>query len=1022
MCLSTLPGVQVHVRAGMSDIDSKLESIGAESRFTGFQNLMQNRVNEILLVSNLYDSFILAQDGQLHELILSEFMDMNLFNTPGITRVHDAKEGLSLLRKKPKFDLVITTMRVGEMPVTEFARKIRKLGQNIPVVLLAYDNRELENLQELNDDNSIERLFLWHGDFRILLAITKYIEDRLNVEHDTRAMGVQTILLIEDNIHFYSSYLPLIYTEVMRHSQNLISEGMNLAHKMMRMRARPKILLCDTFEEAWEFYKRYEKNVLGVISDIEFPRKGKKDPRAGTEFAKLVKARRPDIPILLQSFQPRNAKLAEELEIGFLQKNSPTLLHDLRSYMLKNFGFGDFVFVLPDGREIDRAADLKSLEEKLKTVPDESILYHAERDHFSRWLKARTEFGIAARLYPRKVKDYPTVDALRQDLVESIEEFRHERSRVLVSDFRGDTFDPSGSFARIGDGSMGGKARGLAFLSHLISLYQLRNRFQNVLISVPPLAVVCTDVFDQFLENNDLRDFAIQSQSDRKIRERFLQSRFPREIRYELAEYLTLMDTPLAVRSSSLLEDSQYQPFAGVYETYMLPNNDEDLEARLDDLIRAIKLIYASTFARRAKSYIKATPYRVEEEKMAVIVQKLAGAKHDRLFYPEVSGIARSHNFYPASPMKTEDGLVFGALGLGRTVVDGDNTLRFCPKFPRHLQQFTNMEDFLEYTQKSFWALDMPDPGTPPDPDAELGLVRRGIEVAESDGTLVYLGSVYSPDNDVVYDGLSRPGVRLITFAPILKHKLFPLPEILQILIDLGVRGMGMAVEIEFAATLSLPQGSPKEFVVLQIRPMVISKELENIKLDEIRQEDMICRSSLVMGMGELSTISDVVTVDRENFDRAKTREIAGEIARFNAKLVAEGRSYILIGMGRWGSADPWLGIPVTWDQISGARVIIETGFKDLKITPSQGAHFFHNLVSMMVGYFTINEQNGENKIDWEWLAEQKSFQKGNFVRHLRFKDPLIVRMNGHKNQGVILKPGVRTGINNSVDYPENTL
>ncbi len=975
------------------------------TRYTEFQNLMRHRVNEVLLVSSLYDSFILAQDGQIHELMLSEYTDLNLYNVPGLTRAGNAEEALELIEKGGRFDLIITTAHIGDMSLAEFARKLRAAAPGVPLLLLAYDDRDLQLVSTDEVHRLFERVFLWQGDFRILLAMVKSVEDRLNVEHDTQAMGVQVILLVEDNIRFYSSFLPMIFTEVLRHSQNLLSEGMNLAHKILRMRARPKILHCDTFEEAMELYLRYEKTILGVITDIEFAWGGEKKRNAGAELTRRIKERRPDIPMVLESFQPEVASLAKELGVDFLLKGSATLLQDLRAFMLKNFGFGDFVFYLPDGRKIDRATDMKSLEEKLRTVPEESILYHAERDHFSTWLKARTEFGLADRLKPRKVTDFPSVEALRREIIDSIRDFRRELTRGIVADFRRDSFDPANSFAHIGGGSMGGKARGIAFLNRMIQSGQLASRFPGVRITVPGTVVLCTEVFDEFLERNDLRDFALQSENDEEILRRFSEAKLPHKVLVDLTDYLSRVEGPIAVRSSSLLEDSHYQPFAGVYKTVMLPNLHPDLQVRMRQLTQAIQQVYASTFTLRAKSYIAATPYRLEEEKMAVVLERLIGRSHGRRYYPDISGVARSHNFYPTAPMTSSDGIAAVALGLGTQVVGGGEAYRFCPKYPRHTTPFGTPQDLIQQTQKEYYAMHLPEEGE----DAPPGdLLRKfPISMAEEDGTLHFVGSVYSPENDAIHDGLSRPGVRVVTFAPILKHKLFPLAEILETLLTLGEEGLGQPVELEFAVDLSTPRGEEKIFAPLQIRPLVLRRELEELETSTLPPGVVICRSSQVLGIGRFDDISDIVVVDPERFRREHSSDAAAEIGRVNARLLAENRPYLLIGVGRWGSADPWLGIPVTWDQISGAQVIIEASLSDIKVTPSQGAHFFHNLTSLHVGYITVDTEESDGMVDWEWLRAQPAVEEGKYVRHLRVDPPILALINSRKNLGIILKPGV---------------
>jgi hypothetical protein len=798
-----------------------------------------------------------------------------------------------------------------------------------------------------------------------------------------------------------------VYTEILNQSKRLLSEGVNLTHKFLRMRARPKILLCTTYEEAWFYYETYQEFVLGIISDINFRRNGVRDREAGIRFAETVRGQHPDIPILLQSSNQEFAEKARTLGTGFLLKGSPTLLHDLRDFMLNNFGFGDFVFRTRNGREVGRAFNLKSLEEQLHIVPDESILYHAERNHYSNWLKARTEFGLAHRLRPRKISDFSSVAALRTELINSLRFYREVQQRGVITEFSKETFDPRNSFARIGLGSLGGKARGLGFMNTLITNYHVDNKFENVEVSVPSAVVIATDVFDRFLERNNLELFALGATDDDELNRRFSEaSYFPEDVVYKLSEFLAINKEPLAVRSSSLLEDSQYQPFAGVYQTFMIPNNNPDPSVRLRELLLSVKLVYASTFSSRAKDYMKATAYRLQEEKMAVIIQRMVGARHNDRFYPAFAGVAKSYNFYPVPPQDSTDGIVHVALGLGKMVVEGGNSVRFCPKYPRHLLQFFSTLETIRNAQQEFLALDL---NAKLDHDQhqtpEMFVQKYDLSKAEEDETLYYVGSTYSSENDSVYDGVSRSGRRVVTFAPVLKHNIFPLADILDLILEMGTWGMGTHVEIEFAVNMNVPPGRPKEFAMLQIRPLVLNLEAEELDVDNLSKEDLICESRQVLGNGAIKDIYDLVMVDIETYDRSKSMDVASELSVFNTKLLAQKRPYVLIGVGRWGSLDPWLGIPVTWDQISGAGVIVESGFKDFNVTPSQGSHFFQNITSFRIGYFTVNSIDKLGFINWEWLSQQKAREETRYIRHLQFDDPIHVRINGHKNKGIIIKP-----------------
>ena len=990
-----------------SGFDPNAQSEGYSTRIQRFQKLMRFKVRDILLVSSLYDSYLFEEDGRLYELIYNEYQGLNLSHAPEITHALNGKEALQLLREDNRFDLIITSLHIEDMHVVKLAKMVRDAGITTPIILLAYDNRERKELVSHYDTSVFENIFIWQGDYRLLIAIIKLVEDRVNVENDTQSIGVQTIILVEDNVKFYSSYLPLIYTEILKQSQELISEGVNLAHKSLRMRARPKILLCTTYEEAWTCFEKYQAYVLGIVSDINFKRNGVKDPIGGISFAKNVRENHPDIPILLQSSNAEFAISAQEIGCAFIQKGSPRLLHELRSFMVNNFGFGDFIFRLPDGKEVGRAHNLKELEEQLGKAPEDSIRYHAERNHFSNWLKARTEFWLAQQLKPRKVTEFNSINDLREILVQSLRLYQDLRKRGIMTDFSKETFDVHNGFARIGGGSVGGKARGLGFANVLINNYNVRDKFAGAQITVPSAIVIGTDVFDQFLHENNLESFALHATDDVEINRRFVEAKkFPREIIRKLKDYLEMIKEPLAVRSSSLLEDSQYQPFAGVYETFMIPNNDRNIKIRLHELLDSIKRVYASTFYKAAKDYMKATAYRLEEEKMAVVIQRMVGAPRNGRFYPDFAGVAKSYNFYPVPPQKATDGIVMLALGLGKTVVDGGNNVRFCSKYPKHLMQFFSTKETFKNAQQNFYALNM-----------NYRLQKNVIEThdllvqqydlteAEKDGTLHWAGSTYVPENDTVHDGISRDGRRVVTFAPILKHKIFPLPEILDHILELGSWGMGTPVEIEFAVNMKVPDGAPKEFCVLQMRPLVLSSESEELNVEELDQNQSVCQSRQVLGNGVIKDIFDMVVVDIESFDRGKSKEVAWEVGKLNAQLVEQRRPYILVGVGRWGSMDHWLGIPVTWDQISGASVIVESGFKDFDVTPSQGSHFFQNITSFRIGYFTVNTSDDQGFIDWKWLADQKAVEELKFVRHLQFDRPMTVKINGHQNKGVILKP-----------------
>ena len=981
--------------------------LDAEERFEGFENLMPFKVHNILLVSSLYDSFILREDGRLNELLIDESLELNLQHIPGITHVSSCAEALDLASSNPQFNLIVTNLAVGDMDAAQLAREVGRAGLDVPVVVLAYDYREIKNFIARNPVTDIERIFLWQGNARVLIAIVKYIEDKRNVLHDTRAMGVPVLLVVEDNIRYYSAFLPVIYTEIIKQSRRVIQEGINVAHKLVRMQARPKILLSSNFENAAQLVQQYRDYIFALVSDVEFPWEGKLNPEAGFELARMVKSLAPDVPVVLQTSRTEFRPRAHAEGYSFLRKRSPTLLKDLRRILTDHFGFGDFVFRMPDQREVGRARDLNELEETLQTLPADSLMYHAQRNHFSHWLMARTEFALAAKLRPRKVSDFQSPEHLRRDLIESINGYRREQNEVLIGDFKPDTFKPAdSSFLRIGSGSLGGKARGLAFVRHLLRTRRITRRFPGVRITVPPAVVIATDMFDLFLAENNLGDFALHCDNDTEIQQRFLDAAMPVSLEENLKAFLSEVEYPVAVRSSSLLEDSQYQPFTGVYETFMLGNQQPSLQTRLDELSEAIKRVYASTFSQHAKAYVRATPYRLEEEKMAVILQQVVGTAHGSRFYPDFSGVVRSHNFYPVEPMTFADGIAAVALGLGRTVVDGGKCLSFCPRYPRNLLQFSSVEDILANTQTEFCALALDGIHHGGGP-GHLREARFGLDVAEADGTLHAVASTYSADNQAVYDGLSRPGPRVVTFAPMLKHEMFPLASILELLVRAGEDALGNPVEIEFAVRLPRTDNEPSEFGFLQIRPLTLARDHQDLSIGDVDSSQLICQSTKVLGNGRIENLHDIVVVDSQRFERSRSQEVARAVAHFNATLSAENRPYLLIGVGRWGSNDPWLGIPVDWDEISGARAIVEAGFHDFRVTPSQGSHFFQNLTAFQIGYFTVNPDAGEGAIDWPWLAEQAAVEEQGCVRHLQFSQPLRIVMNSKTSQGVIFKPKV---------------
>ncbi len=995
----------------MATVESSLQFSDTERLFEGFENLMPFRVQDILLVSSLYDSFILREDGRLNELLIGQSLELHLQHTPEITHVSTAAEAIALAKAQPRFNLIVANIQLGDMDCLALAEAVRAAGLDIPIAVLAFDQQEAQALLARWPVPGIEQVFLWQGNPRLLLAIVKYVEDRRNVSHDTLKMGVPVVLVVEDDVRYYSALLPEIYTALISQSRRVMSEGYNLAHKLLRMRARPKILLARDYESAAGIVELYRGYLFGVVSDVEFPRERHLDPEAGFELARLVRRTIPDIPVVLQSSDSQFQGRANAEGFAFLRKGSDTLLGDMRKLLTQEFAFGDFIFRLPNGNEVARAADLDAMEQHLRTIPAESLSFHAERNDISHWLIARTELALAEQLRPRRARDFQDVEALRSYCVQTIRDYRREQKQVLVGDFHPESFRPSpGFFLRFGSGSLGGKARGLTFVRHLLHKYNVARSFPGVRVAVPNTLVIATDLFEQFLAENNLEGFAIACTDDDELLRRFLAASLPRTLRAALADFLRVIRVPLAVRSSSLLEDSQYQPFTGVYDTFMLANRDAELNTRLEELHEAIKRVYASTFTVQAKAYIRATPFRLEEEKMAVMIQELVGSAHGHRFYPDFSGVLRSRNFYPVAPMQSGDGVATVALGLGRTVVDGGKSLNFCPRYPRHMIQFSSVEDILKNSQTEFMALDLDAVPQANQSDVERGVEhlrehRYGLRDAEADGTLHYVASTYSRDNDSISDGISRPGPRVVTFAPILKHNIFPLAGLLDALQKLGAGALGRPVEIEFAVRMGSHE-SPADFGFLQMRPLICERATEDAAVEAAAAEDVLCRSTHVLGNGRMEDIHDLVVVDYESFHRASSVEVAEVVARLNAQLVHEKTPYILIGVGRWGSKDPWLGIPVTWDQVSGARVIVEAGFRDMRVTPSQGSHFFQNLTAFRIAYFTVNPDLGEGLVDWAWLAQQTAVQQIGSVRHIRMERPFTVAISGTRGVGVILKSG----------------
>lgn len=972
-------------------------------KLKGFYELQPYHVQEILLVSSLYDAFIFEEDGQLTEKIFSEFTDFHLTYAPRITQVESAEKAMEFLKRK-NYDMLITTLQL-EVDVVEFCTKIKKDYPHISTVLLTHAPNRIPPMPKESLQKSFDGIFAWNGDTKIFLAIIKLIEDKLNAKHDTEIANVRVIVVVEDSIKNYSSFLPLLYFEIMAQTRALISNSLTRENKIFRMRTRPKVMLASDYEDAVKICDEYKDYLIGMISDVRFPRNGKTDPEAGFELIKKVKDEIPDLPVILHSNEPENRWRANSLGASFIDKNSPLLLQELGNFLRRDLGFGEFIFRMPSGEVVGIASNMKELEDLLRTVPDESIKYHAQRNHFSIWLMARGEFMLASELRPRKVEDFNTIEELRQDLISSLSKTRKESQKGIIAEFSCETFSGECNFNRIGTGSLGGKARGIAFINALLAQEmskKIQNKYPDVEIKIPYTIVISTDQFDKFIRDNDLARPAVEEKDDKKIEQMFLRADIGDELRESLRAFLKYIDWPLAVRSSSLLEDSHAQPFAGIYSTYMLPNSHQEIDVRLEQLISAIKLTYASAYYQPAKAYLEATSNRIEEEKMGVIIQQVAGRKYDDLFYPDFSGVVRSVNFFPVSHMKHDDGIAYVALGLGKSIMEGQNTLQFSPKHPQILPQLSYGDFSIKNTQRDFYALNLKDKEPLLSMDEGSTLVKESISRAQKDGTLDAIGSVYDAENDIIKDGIHHQGLKFVSFAHILKDGVFPLSDLLNDVLEIGKTGLGSPVEIEFAVDLAKQKGQKHKFYFLQIRPMISGKELTEVEQLDVAHSKILCSSRHSLGNGVIKDLNDVVYIKTNGFDPANTRKIAEQIGAVNARLK---NGAIFIGLGRWGTSDPWLGIPVNWGQISHVKVLVEAALENFNIDPSHGSHFFHNITSLGIGYLTIPANKYEEFIDWEWLDSQPAVYETEFVRHVYSSTPFDVILNGRKGIATILKP-----------------
>ena len=970
-------------------------------RDTSFVDLMARRIFNVLLIANPYDAFMLEDDGRVDEKIFGEYAKLGLRYPPRFVQVASEEEALAQMERL-SFDLVIVMPGTDNNDIFDIARGIKDLHPQIPCVVLTPFSHGISKRMADEDLSAFEYVFCWLGNTELLLSIIKLIEDKMNLEHDLAA-GVQMILLVEDNVRFYSSILPNLYKFVLQQSLEFATEALNSQLETLRMRGRPKIVLARNYEEAWELYDRFSDNTLGVISDCRFPHRGKLDEMAGLTLLKHIRERDEFIPLIMESSETAKAELCKPYKIRFIDKNSKKMAVDLRKLILHYFGFGDFIFRNPENlEEVARLRNLKDLQDNIFSLPKESLLYHVQHNNVSRWLCSRALFPIAEFLKHITWNSVQDIDQHRQIIFDAIVSYRRMKNQGVVAVFQRERFDRYSNFARIGDGSLGGKGRGLAFIDHIIKRHTDLNEYDNASVMIPKTVVLCTDIFDEFMDSNELYQVALSDIPDEEILRYFLRARLPSRLIGDLMAFLDVVETPIAIRSSSLLEDSHYQPFAGIYATYMIPHAADKYE-RLHMLSDAIKAVYASVFYADSKAYMTATSNVIDQEKMGVILQEVVGQQHDDRFYPTFSGVARSVNYYRIGDERAEEGTVNLALGLGKYIVDGGQCLRVCPAHPHQVLQTSEMEIALKETQTRFYALDLAHPPTEFMKDDGFNLLKLRVNAAEKDGSLQYIASTYDPYDQVIRDGIYEGGRKVITFCGVLQHNVFPLPEILSKVMEYGQSEMRRAVEIEFAANLNADRSG--EFYLLQIRPMVDNKLMLDEDLATIPDEDCLLRSDNAIGHGISNDVQDIVYVKTEGWSAGNNPEIAEEIEEINRQFLESNSNYILIGPGRWGSSDPWLGIPVKWPHISAARVIVEAGLESYRVDPSQGTHFFQNLTSFGVGYFTINDYLGDGIYRKELLNSLPATIETKYVRVVHFDTPFLIKVDGMKKKGVILAP-----------------
>ena len=970
---------------------------------TSFANLMNKRIYNVLLIATKYDAFMLEDDGRVDEQIFNEYTSLSLRYPPRFTQVTTEEEALAELKDR-NFELIICMPNMDNRDIFAAATEIKIHYPNIPIVVLTPFSKEVSKRIANEDLSAINYVFSWLGNAELLLAIIKLIEDKMNAPDDTASVGVQIILLVEDSVRFYSSALPHLYKFVLEQSQMFAKEALNDHQRTLRMRGRPKIKLARTYEEAVRIFNQYRDNMLGIISDMSFMHDGVKDPYAGYKFGQYVRKTGLIIPFVLESSEASNKVYAKELGASFIDKNSKSYPQDLRKKIMQRFGFGDFVILNPQTKEeIMRIKDLKDLQKKVFQIPDDSLVYHLSRNHFSRFFYSRAMFPPAEVLKRVDVSDYKDMDEARKLIFDLIVQYRRMKNSGVVAVYQKERFDEYSNFARIGDGSLGGKGRGLAFIGAMVKRYP-KLEHDHFAVTIPKTVVICTDIFDEFMETNELYPVALSDVDDETILKYFLRASLPARLIEDLMAFFDVVKSPIAVRSSSLLEDSHYQPFAGIYSTYMVPKL-EDKYDMLRTLSDAIKAVYASVFYRDSKAYMTATSNLIDQEKMAIVLQEVVGNRYNDRFYPTISGVARSLNFYPIGNEKAEDGIANIALGLGKYIVDGGQTLRFSPRHPHNILQMSTMDFALRETQTRFYALDLKNLADQFSVDDSFNLLRLNLKDADADGSLKFIVSTYDPYDQVIRDGYYPGGRKILSFVNVLQHEVFPLADTLDQILHVGQDEMGRPIEIEFAVNIDPQNLGFATFYLLQVRPIVDNKEVMEEDLTLVEQEDTILTSTSVLGHGIVTDVQDIIYVKTGAFCSSNNQSIAYDIEKMNRQFTGEEKNYVLVGPGRWGSSDSWLGIPVKWPHISNARVIVECGLENYRVDPSQGTHFFQNLTSFGVGYFTINPFKGDGWFDEGYLNSLPAVEETEYLRHVRFDKPVVIKMDGKKSLGVVLKP-----------------